>query len=561
MAGVFLSYRRDDAAGYALGVNDALRARGFKVFMDLDSIGPGKPFPEVIKQALDSSEALIALIGRRWLTAEDDEGRKRLDSPRDYVRREIAAGLERDILVIPTLVDGATMPAEEDLPDELAELATRHALELDNQHWNYDLGRLIASLEGRRGPGFTARLKDMLRSLRLPRRTWIVLAATLAVAAAVAAFMLTRGDGGGNTDGEDVVVERVASAALSAPDPGQQLIWSAVSDGETLAAVGRVARGQGRDAPKSAAAWRSTDGGASWTVSPVAGSGSAARQEMKSVARLPGSGLIAVGHQDGEPTVWISSDGSSWGEPQPQKRPGDQFVSAVVATPTLVVAAGSQDVGGGRGRDAAVWWSSDGGVTWADGSGAFGGDVNQEIKGVVGLPNGLLVAVGYDDDVGEAVVWRSRDAQKWRRIRISAREDTEQMAAVAAGAGALIAVGREGVEERADAAVWKSTNNGRTWRRIAAADFDLAGEQVMTGVVVSDAGVFAVGSEKTLDGPRRAAIWRSTDDGESWLRVSSSTLDGDDGAGSMTTAVAVDGFPVGLGEGNADAAVWRTRAP
>ena len=53
---------------------------------------------------------LVALIGRQWMTATDEEGHRRLDDPDDYVRSEVQAALERGVRVIPVLVDGAKPP-------------------------------------------------------------------------------------------------------------------------------------------------------------------------------------------------------------------------------------------------------------------------------------------------------------------------------------------------------------------------------------------------------------------------------------------------------------------
>ena len=80
---VFVSYRRDDAAAHAGRLYDALAARfgAGNVFMDVDAIGLGSDYRETIDGALESCDAAIALIGRGWLPAVDDEGRRRLDDP------------------------------------------------------------------------------------------------------------------------------------------------------------------------------------------------------------------------------------------------------------------------------------------------------------------------------------------------------------------------------------------------------------------------------------------------------------------------------------------------
>ena len=91
---IFISYRRDDSAGYAGRLFDNLSAHFGKdqIFMDIDRIEPGEDFVQVIETAVGSCDVLIALIGRHWLTVTDGTVR-RLDNPNDFVRLEIAAAL------------------------------------------------------------------------------------------------------------------------------------------------------------------------------------------------------------------------------------------------------------------------------------------------------------------------------------------------------------------------------------------------------------------------------------------------------------------------------------
>jgi hypothetical protein len=144
--GVFISYRRADAGAYARLLQLQLRDRlpGAKVFMDLDSIEPGLDFADVIRDALDSSVILLALIGRQWATITGDDGSRRLDDPDDFVRLEVKTALERGVRVIPVLVDGARALRQEQLPDELRKLARLSPFELSHgHHYEYDAGRLV----------------------------------------------------------------------------------------------------------------------------------------------------------------------------------------------------------------------------------------------------------------------------------------------------------------------------------------------------------------------------------------------------------------------------------
>lgn len=147
---VFLSYRRDDAGGYAGRLTDSLLLRlGPKsVFHDVTAISPGQDYSVAIDRALADSDAALVVIGPGWLTAVTPQGTRRLLEADDYVHLELARALGRDIRVIPVLVGGARLPEAAELPDDLQELSQRQALELHNETWHHDIDGLVRSLRG-----------------------------------------------------------------------------------------------------------------------------------------------------------------------------------------------------------------------------------------------------------------------------------------------------------------------------------------------------------------------------------------------------------------------------
>lgn len=164
-AGIFISYRRDDSAGFAGRLYDRLVSRygTDRLFMDIDTIRPGHDFAEDIANALSESVACIVLIGRRWGSITLPDGQRRLDDPTDFVRLEVAAAIRRGITVIPVLVEGASPPSPASLPEELQALAGRQAIELSNERWNYDVGRLVLALDEILGQPMEAPQKDKPR--------------------------------------------------------------------------------------------------------------------------------------------------------------------------------------------------------------------------------------------------------------------------------------------------------------------------------------------------------------------------------------------------------------
>jgi hypothetical protein len=146
---VFISYRREDTAGETGRLYDHLvnRYGDDDVFRDIDAIRPGTNFVKRIGDVIESANAVVAVIGRDWLTSTDSSGRRRLDNPKDFVRVELAAALEKGTLLIPVLVQEANMPSEDDLPEALKPLASIHALEITEARWTYDVGRLVQVLD------------------------------------------------------------------------------------------------------------------------------------------------------------------------------------------------------------------------------------------------------------------------------------------------------------------------------------------------------------------------------------------------------------------------------
>jgi TIR domain len=151
---VFISYRRRETSGHAGRLYDRLAEHygDERVFMDV-RMEPGVDFVEQIDDAVTHCDALLSLIGAQWLDMRDAQGRRRLDDPHDFARLEVESALARDVRVIPVLLQDAKMPEPEDLPDSLAPLARRHAIELSDERWDYDVGRLIEVLDRTIGNG------------------------------------------------------------------------------------------------------------------------------------------------------------------------------------------------------------------------------------------------------------------------------------------------------------------------------------------------------------------------------------------------------------------------
>lgn len=149
MSKIFLSYRREESLDISGRIYDWLR-RAFgmdAVFKDVNTIAPGGLFKDEIDKALASSTALVAVIGRRWLTLTGEDGRPRLQDSKDFVRLELEEALRRGVRIFPVFVDGAAPLPRAAMPESLVTLADFQGLAIrPDPDFYHDMKRPIREL-------------------------------------------------------------------------------------------------------------------------------------------------------------------------------------------------------------------------------------------------------------------------------------------------------------------------------------------------------------------------------------------------------------------------------
>jgi TIR domain len=235
MPATFISYRREDSAGYAGRLHEELEGRfsGQGIFRDVDTLRAGQDFVAAIRERLRECQACVVLIGPGWLKAQTADGQPRLQQPDDYVCMEIAEALRRpDVLVVPVLVAGARMPASKDLPETIRGLGRRHALTVRDETWEADMDRLAEALShaspASNRPGATP--PGIGRGATLPR--WAIPIGLALVLVSVTAFLWRKSP---NTDGSTTPSDRPAASAVPAATslvPGSALAIDAPARSE-----------------------------------------------------------------------------------------------------------------------------------------------------------------------------------------------------------------------------------------------------------------------------------------------------------------------------------------
>ena len=136
---VFVSYQRADTAFAACAVSYALRLAAHEVFVDTGSIGAGDLYRQAIANAVSTSHVMLALIGPSF-------DPRRLHEPASVVAFEWQRARFHGIAVVPVLVDGATMPLDEQLPPQLRWFTRRNALALRRASTVADIDACVAAI-------------------------------------------------------------------------------------------------------------------------------------------------------------------------------------------------------------------------------------------------------------------------------------------------------------------------------------------------------------------------------------------------------------------------------
>ena len=152
---VFICYRELDSGHAAGRINYWLKSKlrdDVTLFMDVDNIRKGEDFVEKLDAAIRETDVLLAIIGPHWLDATDSLGNRRIDLEDDFVRTEIAIAIQRNIAIMPVMIDGAKPPKQRELPEPIAKLARYNGVEIRSRSFEIDAAVLLRELQRRASP-------------------------------------------------------------------------------------------------------------------------------------------------------------------------------------------------------------------------------------------------------------------------------------------------------------------------------------------------------------------------------------------------------------------------
>jgi hypothetical protein len=190
---IFISYRRDGGETMAILLHDRLSAKGYNVFLDVESLNSGKFNTQLLK-VIENCKDVIAVLSENSLDRCANED--------DWVLAELAHSFKHGKNIIPFMLRGFEW--SESLPDSISELPLQNGVNANsNEYFDASVERLITKFLK------SSPLKPIKKKLIIPA---IALCVTACIAV-TATLLMSRDEAG------EVGLPSDTSAATSANTP------------------------------------------------------------------------------------------------------------------------------------------------------------------------------------------------------------------------------------------------------------------------------------------------------------------------------------------------------
>ena len=279
--------------------------------------------------------------------------------------------------------------------------------------------------------------------------------------------------------------------------------------------------------------WRSMDNGKTWTLMTASAGWSPEYGGHSSVA-LPDGSIVLM---NGQSNVWQSTDnGKTWTQIS-------DHTSFCWGHSSVALPDGSIVLMGGYWSNE-VLRSTDNGKTWTEMTASPGWSERYDHSSVA-LPDGSIVLMGgltseYPNGCND--VWRSTDNGKtWTEMTASAEWPPRYgHSSVALPDGSIVLMGGRGEGGGAKNDVWRSTDNGATWTRVAA-DAGWLPRYEHSSVALPDGSIVLMGGLDNNNG-YLYDVWRLETGIGSSLIIEDISPKGITNVGSSTLTITGNGF-------------------
>ena len=346
------------------------------------------------------------------------------------------------------------------------------------------------------------------------------------------------------TSSNGVTWRRLGAAQLHLAADGTVagITFAAVS-GKSAVISGIVTRTvRGSITARAAGAWRSTDGGATWTAVTIPVSNGA----ENAVAGLAATatGFVAIrpgrsGRAGADAVAYVSADGAGWNFAATLTSQGGLSVGAVDGGPAGAVVTGQS---GG----ATVAFTSVNGTSWRS-AGTLASAAGQAISGVAVASGGAVVAAGTAaaGQVSRQAVLTVDHAGLVSPVNVAAVpgavEPEVAVNDIAASGASQVAVG----SANGFPAAWLSADAGTTWTRAVGAPasaLDRPGLQQLSGVAHGTAGWVAVGGVRSAAAQHPVVVTSRA--GRSWQAADAAAAFAGRGVFTVAAAAGQAGYVI-----------------
>ncbi len=166
---IFMCYRREDSGEIAGRMHEFL-VKTFgesSILRDVDRISDRTVSRLVLaNDVVAHSDVMVIVIGRNWAgTGETPVGKpKGITNPKDPIRIQIEAGLKQPgMLIIPVLVDGATLPA--DLPPSLQPIAATEPIIISDAPLEQQMKKVVNRIHAQFGGLSSRRMRQIIAAV------------------------------------------------------------------------------------------------------------------------------------------------------------------------------------------------------------------------------------------------------------------------------------------------------------------------------------------------------------------------------------------------------------
>lgn len=148
---IFISYEREDAAGWAGSIYQRLKDSYGPtiVFKDEEETRTGTDWPPRLARLVKMCNALVLIIGPGWT---DSRIITKLNDETNWVHKEIVTAIDAHRPIFPVVIEGASVPTQ-GIPNKISQALNRHHFRFrrNSNLWPDDIERLCKDIEKEAG--------------------------------------------------------------------------------------------------------------------------------------------------------------------------------------------------------------------------------------------------------------------------------------------------------------------------------------------------------------------------------------------------------------------------